>query len=119
MKAQLMARRVDHDVLLERIPAVPDLQAAWLLLSYCASARANFALRTVATRSGGRILLHHMTLLSGNASRRFSEWMHPLFQISRAGLCRSHSLVEDLGFRVLHEHTPPRFGQVGLMKSHI
>ena len=47
VKAQLMARRADHDVLLERIPAVPDLQAAWLLLSYCASAKANFALRTV------------------------------------------------------------------------
>ena len=47
VKAQLMARRADHDVLLERILAVPDLQAAWLLLSYCASVRANFALRTV------------------------------------------------------------------------
>ena len=28
VKAQLMALRADHDVLLERIPAVPDLQAA-------------------------------------------------------------------------------------------
>ena len=95
-----MARRADHDVLLERISAVPDLQAAWLLLSHCASARPDLVGNFV----------HHMTLLSGNASR-----MHPLFQISRAGLCRSHSLVEDLGFRVLHEHTPPRSGQVGLM----
>ena len=42
-----MARRTDQDVLLERIPAVPDMQAAWLLLSHCASARANFVLRTV------------------------------------------------------------------------
>ena len=46
-KAGILPSGTDHDVLLERIPAVPDLQAAWLLLSYCASARANFALRTV------------------------------------------------------------------------
>ena len=29
-------------VLLERIPEVPDTQSAWLLLSFCAAARANF-----------------------------------------------------------------------------
>ena len=32
VKAQLVARRADHDVLLERIPAVPDLQAAWVIV---------------------------------------------------------------------------------------
>ena len=36
-----------HDVLLQRIPAVRDLQAAWLFLTSCAAARANFTLRTV------------------------------------------------------------------------
>ena len=39
--------KAHHDVLPDRIPTVPDSEAAWLLLSYCASARANFALRTV------------------------------------------------------------------------
>ena len=36
----------EHSTLLERIPAVQDLQSAWVLLSYCAAARANFWLRT-------------------------------------------------------------------------
>ena len=30
-----------------RIPLVPDLQAAWLILLHCASARANYLLRVV------------------------------------------------------------------------
>ena len=37
----------DHSVLLARIPAIPDTQSAWLLLSFCAAARFNFILRTV------------------------------------------------------------------------
>ncbi|CAE7641672.1 unnamed protein product [Symbiodinium sp. CCMP2592] len=33
----LTAKRAQHDRLLTRIPEVPDLQAAWLLLHYCAT----------------------------------------------------------------------------------
>ena len=55
VRTQLTARRTDHDVLLDRIPAIPDLQAPWLLLSYCASARA-FCVAHCATRVGRRIL---------------------------------------------------------------
>ena len=40
VKAQLVARRADHDVLLERILAVPDQPGCYCLI---ASARANFA----------------------------------------------------------------------------
>ena len=47
VKEQLLIRREKHDVLLQRIPAVPHLQAAWLLLTFFAAARANFTLRTV------------------------------------------------------------------------
>ena len=36
-----------HAVLLSRISAVPDLQCAWLILLFCASARANYLLRVV------------------------------------------------------------------------
>ena len=36
-----------HDLLLSRIPAVHDLQSAWLILLHCAAARANFLLRVV------------------------------------------------------------------------
>ena len=37
----------EHRVLLERIPEVLDTKSAWLLLSFCAAARANFFLRGV------------------------------------------------------------------------
>ena len=47
VKEQLRSRWEKHDVLLQRIPAVPNLQAAWLLLTFCAAARAYFTLRTV------------------------------------------------------------------------
>ena len=36
-----------HEVLLQAIPGVPDLQSAWLFLLHCASARANYHLRVV------------------------------------------------------------------------
>ena len=32
-------------MLLERIPAVQDVQSAWLILLHCAAARANYLLR--------------------------------------------------------------------------
>ena len=38
---------MDHQVLLDRIPCVPDVQAAWLLLLHCAQARANYMLRMI------------------------------------------------------------------------
>ena len=40
-------KSAEHATLLERIPAVPDVQSAWLLLLHCAQARANFLLRGV------------------------------------------------------------------------
>ena len=47
VKASMTQKGVEHDHL-EMITHVPDVQAAWLLLLYCASTRANFFLRTVA-----------------------------------------------------------------------
>ena len=37
----------EHAVLLERIPLVPDVQSAWLLLVHCAQARATYLLRSL------------------------------------------------------------------------
>ena len=43
----LRAKTDDHTLLLERIPEVPDLQSAWLILLFCASTRANYLLRAL------------------------------------------------------------------------
>ena len=42
---QLQQLRAQHDQLLDRIPALGDLQASWLLLLFCASRRCNYQLR--------------------------------------------------------------------------
>ena len=41
----LRAKTESHRILLDRTPSVPDLQAAWLILLFCASTRANVLLR--------------------------------------------------------------------------
>ena len=44
---QLQSKIGEHSTFLNRIPAIQDLQCAWLLLLYCGVARANFFLRTI------------------------------------------------------------------------
>ena len=44
---KLAQKTAAHSVLLDRIPAIENVQAAWLLLLFCAAAKANFLLRTV------------------------------------------------------------------------
>ena len=45
VQAQLQATVESHEVLLSRIPVVPDLQSAFLLLLFCASSTATYYLR--------------------------------------------------------------------------
>ena len=47
VEAQVQQTGEVHAVLLSRISAVSDLQCAWLILLFCASARANYLLRVV------------------------------------------------------------------------
>ena len=47
VQAQLTKKGAEHEALLEMIPQVPNVQVAWLLILFCAGARANFLLRTV------------------------------------------------------------------------
>ena len=47
VQTELELVATDHQVLLDRIPGVPDVQAAWLLLLHCAQARANYMLRMI------------------------------------------------------------------------
>ena len=44
---QLARVRAHQQVLLDRIPAIPDVQSAWALLSHCAAARATYFIRVV------------------------------------------------------------------------
>ena len=46
--AEFLAKKSrEHEVLFDRIPAMEDLQSAWLVLLFCAAPRANFWLRMV------------------------------------------------------------------------
>ena len=46
-----MQKNTAQELLLERVPAVPDLQSSWSLLLHCASARAHFFVECCETRS--------------------------------------------------------------------
>ena len=48
VRSQLRQSRAGHDRLLERLPALGDLQASWLLLLFCCSPRCNYLLRMLA-----------------------------------------------------------------------
>ena len=47
VRAFLQKSTRTHRQLLERIPAIPDLQGAWLVLLFCAGSRANYLLKAV------------------------------------------------------------------------
>ena len=47
VEAFLEKKIAEQRILLDRIPLVADLQASWLLLLHCASARANYLIRVV------------------------------------------------------------------------
>ena len=47
VQAALQSKREAHDALLNKIPGVPDLQSAWLLLLLCGATRANCWLRVL------------------------------------------------------------------------
>ena len=47
VQTELELVATDHQVLLDRIPGVPDVLSAWLLLLHCAQARANCMLRMI------------------------------------------------------------------------
>ena len=57
--AKLEAKSCQHNVLLDRITSVGDLQSAWCLLLYCAAARVNFWLRSVPPGLSGEFAREH------------------------------------------------------------
>ena len=59
IRAQVEMTQAEHQVLLNRIPSLPDLQSAWSLLLHCASARANYFLRVVTPELGEEFARAH------------------------------------------------------------
>ena len=57
VQTQLTQKLAEHDVLLQRIPLVTDVQSAWSLLLHCAGGRANYLLRVVRPELVGRFAL--------------------------------------------------------------
>ena len=113
VSAQLQQKIQDHRILLERIPAVTDVQSAWSLLLHCASARANYIVWC------GLISSEHlqlsMTKASGSVVARFWVFL-PLKSVPSHEIlphCRLHLVGWDSEAR--HEPVSPRFGPVGLI----
>ena len=59
VRAQLASLSVVHDQLLQKVPTIPDLQCAWMLLLYCCAARANYILRMVHPDLTATFAAHH------------------------------------------------------------
>ena len=59
VRAQLETTQAEHQVLLDRIPSLPDLQSAWSLLVHCAASRANYFLRVVPPELGEEFASAH------------------------------------------------------------
>ena len=58
--AKFLEKKSDHhDTLFKRIPLVPDVQASWLLLSFCAATRDNFYLRNVSPEVARSLAISH------------------------------------------------------------
>ena len=60
---QLQHIRQDQQLLLDRIPLLPDVQSAWALLVHCASARATYFLRVVSPEQSFQFATSHDTAL--------------------------------------------------------
>ena len=77
VEAKLQQRLEDQDRLLQRIPLVPHLQCAWLLLLFCGAPRCTYMLRTLppadtaafATRHDAAVLSCLERLLAGGRNR--------------------------------------------------
>ena len=59
VQTQLTQKLAEHNVFLQRIPLVADVQSAWSLLLHCAGERANDLLRVVRPELVGKFALGH------------------------------------------------------------
>ena len=73
MRRILAARLEEERCLLQELPELPDMQGAWLLLLYCASPRAQHALRTVPPMDSAAYAPEHGRAVSRTAQHLLVE----------------------------------------------
>ena len=88
VKAFAMKRRREEQLFLDRLLHVPDLQSAWLLLLFCAAARANHMLRLLPPTASEEYAISHdaavwQALCELLAQERLKESAGPLAQRTR------------------------------------
>ena len=59
VQKHLQAKLDFHQILLDRIPSVPDWQSAWLILLLCSSTRANFLLKSLPQQATREFAFQH------------------------------------------------------------
>ena len=109
----LECKIADHSVLLERIPEVPDTQSAWLLLSFCAAARANFLLRRVNPDHAEQFAAAHDHGVWHCFSRILQ--IFPIVGLKSNRRCRCGRAGLDFGVHVVLSRQPT--GQAGQTNS--
>ena len=98
VRSQLDATEAAHQLLLQRIPAVQDLQSAWLLLLFCASSRATFYLRVCHPDHSEAFARQHdvhiwqclSTLLGQRQDALPQDWGSLPFHLGGLGLRSAH-----------------------------
>ena len=99
VRNQLALKREAPDRLLHAIPAVEDLQAAWLLLRYSAAPRANYLLRVLSPAAIADYAAEHDAALAACITGLLAHADHPL-----RARCRQHSLLHALAASACVSH---------------
>ena len=112
VKSRLQSTVEHHRLLLDRIPAIQDLQSAWLLLLFCASSRATYHLRVCHPEFAAPFARQHPDVgMSGHASRSHST---PVIM----GVGQSSDAHGGIGPFAVRPALPARhFGVLGLIVS--
>ena len=76
VQRQLALKREAHDRLLQAIPTVEDLQAAWLLLRYCAAPRANYLLHVLPPAETADYAAEHDAAIAACLARLLGQADH-------------------------------------------
>ena len=96
IQQQLQNTTATHQQLLQQLPALDDLQASWLLLLFCASPRANYALRNMPPALTNNFAVDHDLATSATLAELAQSGPLPA-----AALARAHLPLADGGLGLL------------------